>query len=153
MAKQGRGDAWLVFTLARERFALPSRHVLAVARLRAMTPLPGAAPPVVGLTGWRGLVLTLADLRGITGAATGGLDDLGHVIVLGDARPIVGLLADAVLETTRVADADVRPLPAGRGADVRVLRGVTRDALLVLDVPALLALLDDAPASPAPAAP
>ena len=141
------GEEVVGFTLARERYAVAARHVLAVARLRTLTPLPGALAPVVGVTAWRGLVLTLADLRALTGAAAAGLDDLGHVLVLGAAQPVVGVLADTVDTLARLAPDDVLPLPERRagaeGARLGVLRGVTRDACLVLDAGRLLALFDD----------
>lgn len=145
LAVAGAEGEALHFRVARERFAVAARDVLAAFRLRSLTPLPGATPPVVGLTGWRGLVLTLVDLRGPAGASTAGLDDLGHVVVLGGDRPVAGVLADAVLGTQPLAEGDVLPLPAARADAARVLRGVTRDATLVLDAPRLLALLEGAP--------
>jgi purine-binding chemotaxis protein CheW len=151
------GEEMVVFTLARERYAVASQRVLAVTRLRTLTPLPGALPPVVGVTAWRGLVLTLVDLRALTGAVATGLDDLSYVLVLGAERPIVGVLADAVEELVRFAPDDVLRLPELRagveGARLGALRGVTRDARLVLDAERLLALFDESPSLPSPVAP
>ena len=133
----------VVLGVARERWAVEARHVLAVFALRDLTPLPGAAPPIVGLTAWRGLVLTLADLRALAGGSAAGLDDLGRVVVLGDDAPVVGVLADRVDEVVRLPLAALRPVPAGRTAAAGLLRGVAADGLLLLDAAALLASLDD----------
>ena len=40
-----------------ERFAVEARHVVEVFRLAELTTLPGAPPPVAGVTAWRGGLL------------------------------------------------------------------------------------------------
>lgn len=133
------GESHVVFSLAREQYVVPSAQVLAVFRLPALVRLPGAHPPVVGLTAWRGDVLTLLDVRSLVGAPPSALDDLALVVVLGDDTPEFGLLADRVLDAVHLAPADLLPLAGRTGAAVDpVLRGVTRDGQLVLDADALL---------------
>lgn len=136
-----KGDPAVTFTLARERYMVESRYVHAAFRLRQLVRIPGATLPVVAVTRWRGDVLTLIDIRSLVGAPTGALDDLAVVIILGGDRPEFGLLADALEEPMRIAPEDVLPLQSRRSAegDREVVRGVTRDARLVLDAPALLA--------------
>src|SRR5689334_20508229 len=91
----------LTFRVARERFAIESRFVVAVFRLTDLVPLPGATLPVVGLTRWRGDVLTVLDIRHTFGAVAGALDDLGRVIVVGETAAEFGVLADAVDDIVR----------------------------------------------------
>lgn len=138
------------FTLAREQYLVDARLVLAAFRLDDFTPLPGAEPPVVGLTAWRGIVLTLVDLRAAAGGSAAGLDDLSRVLVLGHEQPVCGLLADVVHGVEPFDEAQLLPAPVTRAAVPGLLRGVTRDARLVLDGAQLLALLADAPAPPPP---
>jgi purine-binding chemotaxis protein CheW len=147
------GDATAItFSVARERYAVESRFVFAVFRLTDLTPLPGAEAHVAGLTRWRGDLLTLLDVRGLVGAPTHGLDDLARVIVIGARSAEFGLLADTVGDPMPLRSADIVPLPPGRGAATHVLRGVTRDAILVLDAAALIARqTEPAPSSSIPA--
>jgi purine-binding chemotaxis protein CheW len=138
----------VVFTLARQRYAVESRHALAAFHLERLTPLPGAPAPLHGVTAWRGDVLTVLDLRALVGAPTGALDDLAHVVVVGaldalaadggERGAIYGLLADAVHGVQTWALAELLPPPETRAP----LRAVTRDAVHLLDVPALVRRLD-----------
>lgn len=133
------GVEMLAFSLARERFAVPSRYVFAVFPLAELVPLPGATPPVVGLTRWRGDVLTILDLRRLIANVAGALDDLSRVIVIGDAYPQFGILADAVHDMMMIDLATLHRIPDERRGETRMLLGVTHDALHVIDVPTLMA--------------
>lgn len=130
----------VAFSLGRERYAIEATHVFAVFRLESLTPLPGALPPVAGVTPWRGDVLTVLDIRGLVGAIPTALDDLARVIVLGTDRPELGLLADRIDDPLQLDAEAVHPLSADRASrGSEILRGVTSDAVVVIDAPALLA--------------
>jgi purine-binding chemotaxis protein CheW len=130
----------VTFTLANETYALESRSVMAVFRLTDLSPLPGAEPPVSGLTVWRGELLTILDLRPLVGLSVTALNDLSRVVVLGAERPEFGVLADAVLQIVSLPATAVEPLPQGGPAKHDYLRGMTRAAVLVLDGERLLRL-------------
>src|SRR5689334_13461259 len=68
----------LKFALGREHYAIESRYVAGVFRLTKLVPLPGARSPVVGLTAWRGDILTVLDIRQLLGRPAHALDDLAH---------------------------------------------------------------------------
>jgi purine-binding chemotaxis protein CheW len=128
------------FSLGRERYAVAVSNVFAVFRLSSLTPLPGARAPVIGLTQWRGDVLTVLDVRGLVGAVTTALDDLARVIVLGVDRPEFGLLADRLDDPLRLDAGAVFPLSAERASRASdIVRGITSDAVVILDAPALVA--------------
>lgn len=129
----------VTFALADEIYALESRHVLAVFRLADLSPLPGAEPPVAGVTVWRGDLLTILDLRRVLGLSVAALDDLTRVIVLGGERPAFGILADTVRELVVLPSAAVLE-PATGAAAPEYLRGITSDGVLVLDASKLLHL-------------
>ena len=132
----------LTFALANEVYAVESRYVAAVFRLTGLSPLPGAEPPVFGVTAWRGELLTILDLRATLGLSVAALNDLSRVIVIGEDRPACGILADAVHELIRLPAAEVRQPPERAAAQREYLRGVTADAVLVLDAEHLLRLKD-----------
>ena len=128
----------LTFGLAKERYAIESRYVVEVFRLKELSSLPGAERPVFGATVWRGELLTILDLRATLGLSVAALDDLSRVIVLGEDRPAFGILADAVYELVTLTASEVREPPEGVAAHREYLRGVTVDAVLVLDAERLL---------------
>jgi purine-binding chemotaxis protein CheW len=128
----------ITFALADELYALESRYVVEVFRLANLSPLPGARPPVFGVTAWRGELLTILDLRPMLGLSVGALNDLNRVIILGEERPAFGILADAVRELISLPASAVRDPPEGVAAEREYLRGVTEEAVLVLDAETLL---------------
>jgi len=128
----------LLFRLADEVYAIDATIVLQVHVLRDMTPLAGARAPLFGITHWRGMVLTILDLREQLGVRPRGLTDLGRVIVVGDARQPFGILADAAQDFIDLDETKVRPLPADEAAGRALIRGITDDAVLVLDPQAVL---------------
>jgi purine-binding chemotaxis protein CheW len=134
------GDATLVVRRGSERFGIPLDAIVEVQRGPAMTPLPTAAAPVVGVIAWRGRILTVIDI-----AASGtriDADTRWHAVIVGRSRARIAIVADAVDETRSIDAADIRPLdevaPPLRSAHAPV-RGVTADALVVIDGEALLA--------------
>ena len=103
------------------------------------TPLPGAPAFLVGVLNLRGEILAVMDLRSFFGVATQGLSDLARVLIVGMDRPELGVLADAAHEvrTLRI-DEILDPPSAAPGVVRSYVRGVTKEALIVLDGAALL---------------
>jgi purine-binding chemotaxis protein CheW len=127
------------FKLANERYAVEARHVREVLRSVEFTPVPGAPEFLVGLVNLRGEILAVVDLRKILGLAGTELTDLSRVIVLGHERAEFGVLADEVHEVTMVPIDEVFAPPGSAGGTGReFLRGVTKEALTILDGAALL---------------
>ena len=129
----------LTFSLAREQFAIEVRYVVAAFRLRDLTPLPGAQPPLRGLTAWRGDVLTVLDLRGLVHRSATSLDDLARVIVLGHERPAFGVLADQLGDVRALRAGELLPVTSELSSSSDgLVRGITREAVRVLDAAWLL---------------
>ncbi|HEX9728901.1 MAG TPA: chemotaxis protein CheW [Gemmatimonadales bacterium] len=120
------------FDLEGETYALEANCVWEVFRLEALSPLPGAKPPVFGVTNWRGAILTVLDLRQMLGLPAGGVTDLSRVILLGTRRPAFGILADAVRDLVVLRRQDVREPPQGVALKREYLAGITGDAVPVL---------------------
>lgn len=134
------GVEMLGFTVGREHYAIESRAVFAVVQLVDLVPLPGAMAPVVGLTRWRGDVLTVLDLRRVAGGAPRALDDLGRVIVIGQATAEFGVLADIIDGLMSIDPSALHPLPASRHLEIPgLITGVTSDAVHIIDARILIA--------------
>lgn len=138
------GDELLVFRVGNEQMAVAMTDVIAIARLRQVTPLPGASAPLAGVAAWRGRIVTVLDLR-VGGPDTG--DTIApdprderekRMIVFGDGRTVLGLVADDVDELRTLGDGELLPAPELSAARAELVRGVTPDALVVLDAAAVL---------------
>ncbi len=130
----------ITFALANETYAIESRYVLEVFRLVDLSPLPGAEPPVYGVTAWRGMLLTVLDLRPVLGLSVAALNDLSRVIVLGEQRAAFGILVDAAWELVRLPASSIRKAPAGLAAQPEYIHGITDEAVLILETVHLLHL-------------
>jgi purine-binding chemotaxis protein CheW len=140
-ATRAAGLLVLQFSLGGERLAIEARWLLGVAKVTMLAGLPGAEPPIRGVSVWRGELLTVLDIRPNLGISTAALSDLTRILVLGERRARFGLLVDTVSEVTDLATEDLLAIPAGSLARDYLI-GVTADAGLVLDGQRLLQLFD-----------
>ena len=130
--------AVVVFPLARERYAVDLAGVAEVVPLCGLAPLPGAPAPVLGIVLHRGRLVPVVDLRRLLGGGEAALPEAGWLVVVGAGDASVGLLADGGVEVARVPSRGLAPpLVRGGGAEP-LLRGLTKDAVAVVDVEALL---------------
>lgn len=120
-----------------ERIGVPLAQIMEVFRPTEMSAVPGARPPVAGVMAWRGRVLTVLDLAHARPAAPA-LGDATRVIVVGEGRAAFGLLADHVDDVRAIAPGDLGAPDDSSLARAGIMRGVTPDALVVLDATALL---------------
>lgn len=129
----------ITFTLAGERYAIETRCVLDLIRFEDFTPVPGAPDFVVGIVHVRGEVVAAIELGRLFGLPARGVTDLSRLLVLGQDAAELGVLADAVHEVSYVRAAEVLP-PSSAVTSIaqRYLRGLTKEALIVLDATALL---------------
>jgi purine-binding chemotaxis protein CheW len=128
----------VVFQLSDELYAIDARVVLQVIALRDLTPLPGARAPLFGVTHWRGDVLTILDLRDLLGVRQRGVTDLSRVVVVDGGRAPFGILADAARDFIDIDVSSLSGLPDEDRARRELVRGITHDAVLVLDTDGLL---------------
>ncbi|MEI6414777.1 MAG: chemotaxis protein CheW [Pseudomonadota bacterium] len=124
----------LGFSLAGETYAIETRHVREVCRLKDLTALPGAPPFLAGVMNLRGQILAIIDLRKVFEFPDRGLTELNRVIVLrGDGNEL-GLLADAIEGVRLLATSALQDcLPTLTGVREKFLKGVTGQMLVVLD--------------------
>jgi purine-binding chemotaxis protein CheW len=128
----------VTFSLGRERYGIESAYVREVVRFTDFTPVPGAPEFLVGVTGLRGELLAIVDLRALLGVQQQGITDLSRIIVLGGERAEFGLLADSTHELKLLPAGQLLEPAAAAGLERQLLRGVTAEALIVLDGAALL---------------
>ena len=127
----------LTFCLSKERYAIEMRYVLEVVKFANLTPAPGGTSFFRGFTNLRGEILAVFDLRELLGVHGRPISDLFRIIVVGDDRAEFGMLADLVEEAVTLPISElVSSTEATTGKDF--VRGLTKDALILLDGGALL---------------
>lgn len=130
----------LVFTLSGERFGVEIAHVLEVARLRELIPVPCTPVFVFGVTHYRGRILTVLDLRQPLNLA--GKDKAvaegKRVISVEVGGMTFGIVADTVVGTLSIPAHKVGPPSATlSGLSLAITRGITDELITILDLDAL----------------
>jgi purine-binding chemotaxis protein CheW len=128
----------LAFSLAEARYGVETRHVREVARLTNITPIPGGADAVIGVTSVRGEILPVIDPRVVFGGKARGLT--ARLVLCGEQRAEFCMLADHAHEVSTVPLAEIFKAPSSvSGSDRReCVRGLTADGLVIIDAAALL---------------
>lgn len=126
--------------MAHENYAVESGYVQEVCPLKEFTPLPGTPQFILGLINFRGLILTVIDLKVFFNLSQGRtVTNLNKVIIVQTSNLRVGILTDAI-QGIRDVDYDELqpPLPSMTGFRREYIKGVTGDRLIVLDIEKLL---------------
>lgn len=118
-------------------YGLESRFVHEVLRSPALTPLPGAPERLRGLCLLRGEVLPVVELAPLFARpATGALS---FVLVVGEARPELGLCATSVEEVASLERGALLPVPSSISPEgQKLVFGIDRDGRVLLEGRALL---------------
>ena len=129
----------LPFRLGREHYAIETRYAREVVRLSGFTAVPSTEDFLLGVTNLRGEIVPVFDLMLFFGFASQGLMDRAHVIVVGAETVEFAIIADTVQAVAQFPAASLladAPFEGKRGGEC--VRGVTRDAMIVLDGAALI---------------
>lgn len=132
---------FLIVEIAGQRVALPASDVEAVVEIEGLTPVPGAAPHVAGLSALRSRVVTVIDTARSLGAEPGdGRIVRDAVLAVIDGHPYA-LLVDTVEDVIEAAG-DAQALRASPGPGwsraARAAIEAEGDLLLLLDIAALV---------------
>jgi purine-binding chemotaxis protein CheW len=131
----------VTFALADEPYAIETRYVRRVVRIEdvPLTPIPGTPDNLAGVINMGGEILAVFDLGRLFGLSRAAGAEPTRILVLGEDRNEFGLLADAAHEVRPLRIDAVLEAPGSlEGIGRSSLRGVTADALIVLDGAALL---------------
>lgn len=129
----------LVFTLSGERFGIETAHVLEAVSLRELIPVPCTPTFVIGVTHYRGRILTVLDLQPLLNLPGKDRAACRTVISVEAGGMTFGIVADTVIETLAVPAHKVAPPPeALTGLRRAVTLGMTEELITVLDLGALV---------------
>jgi len=122
---------YLVFQLADRRYAVPLSAVAELTGARFISRVPGAPPQVFGVTGLRGDICPVVDLRAA-------LQDhqarqVSSVVFLKAAWRPVGLVADRILGLQPLPDEIVSSFQRRAYLDAQFRIGLLADTTIILD--------------------
>jgi purine-binding chemotaxis protein CheW len=134
------------FRLGLQQYALPVEVVREVVRLPTLITLVGAAPATCGLLNLRGHYLPVFDGRLLIGEPAG-YDLSKQIMIIGCARPELGLLVDQVDGIVPIAaDGAVVQWSVGSRLIDRVVE-VDHRAIILMSLAALLEMTNSLPDS------
>ena len=127
------------FLLAHERYGIESCYVREIYPLKELTPVPCTPQFVLGIVNVRGQIVSVIDMKKFFDLPEKGITDLNKVIIIHDETMEFGILADSILGVRTIPIEDIQlPLPTLTGIRVEYLRGVTKEAVVVLDAGKIL---------------
>lgn len=132
----------LVVRLAGRRVALLAAAVEAVVELEGLTPVPGAAAHIAGLSALRSRVLTVIDCRASLGLAPHPRDAVGEAIVVPSGGHTYALLVEQVEDVIAADNEPTRVVTspdAGWERVAPVMIEAAGDLMLLVDPHALIA--------------
>lgn len=111
-------DRWLSFRLGGQLYAAPLQEVSEVIRDGELTPVPGAAPDLLGIRHLRGRVVPVLDGRRRLGLSDETRADPFQVrqVMLSHGPHLVGIRVDAVGDLLEAGVTDITPPPPGGAA-------------------------------------
>jgi purine-binding chemotaxis protein CheW len=125
----------VTFSLNGDRFAIEACYVREMVRPLDITPVPGLPELLAGVINLRGSVLAVFDLVRFLGLEK--TEERPWVLVLGRERAEFGVSAAEIGDLQSLPADEIFPAEAAGIGDACV-RGVTKDAMVVLDGAALL---------------
>ncbi len=100
----------IMFDIAGERYGLAIENVSEIFRPRGITPVPGAAENIAGVTNLRGEIVTVLDLAGILEVGNNGDEPVeAQILVAEDESGSAGLLIDGIAGIVDIAIDAVDP--------------------------------------------
>lgn len=138
-----RVERWIGFTVAGQGFGVEVLRVLEVQRLSEITPVPGAAPELMGAINLRGQIVPVLDLGHRLGFGATALGPATRIIIVDYSGQPAGLCVGGVSEVISASASSIERTPplGGRIAEGWV-RGVLRhkgEMVMLLDPVRLLA--------------
>lgn len=135
---EGESRNVLSLVLEDESYGLQLGDVREVAKVSAVTPVPGLPSTILGAMNLRGEILPIADVRPLLGLSQGRVEDTSRLVVVSSSAGRIGLLVDAIGDIL-----DVRvPSGAPSAPEFVLFQAVRPEGLLsVLDLPRILSAL------------
>lgn len=124
----------LEFLLSGEHYSIETSFVTEAINIHEMTPIPGTPAYLMGIMNVRGRIIPVVNLKKLFTLKEEGIVASTKAVILRSEMYEVAILTDAILPTQWVAESAIKPVPSTlHGIGAEHLRGVTEDALIILD--------------------
>jgi purine-binding chemotaxis protein CheW len=112
-APAGKGERLLIFTLDREKYAIPIHDIALIIQNASITPIPNAPDFLLGILSLRGKVVSIVDAaKRLRLVRREGAQE-GKIIVMDLGTDQFGLLVDAIDQLVEVDISSLEPPPEG----------------------------------------
>jgi purine-binding chemotaxis protein CheW len=109
----GKGERLLIFTLERERYAIPIHDIALIIQGTTITPIPNAPDFLLGILSLRGKVVSILDAAKRLQLVRREAVQEGKIIVLDMGTDQFGLLVDGIEQLVEVDISSLEPPPEG----------------------------------------
>ena len=141
---------FLQFRSGSESYGLPAERIVQIIRIVAVTPVPNAAPELLGLVNLRGRVLPVFDLNRALHGRERPISLRMYVVITEVDGEALGIVVDDVLDVVSVPEHQFQSSRA-LSADAPFSEGVARIGSQILTVLNLSPLIDGRPRLGVPA--
>lgn len=132
------GEAMVLFVIAQERYALPMRCVREVSLVPELTRVPGVPAYFVGVCHHRGEIVAVVDLHELFRLAPEPSSPAARLLFIGEDHVEMALRVDTVQGQAQIDIHSLQDVHHPDSVTRDYVRGVTADAVIVLDGAALL---------------
>jgi len=112
-APVGKGERLLIFTLGREKYAIPIHDIALIIQNASITPIPNAPDFLLGILSLRGKVVSIVDAARRLQLVGKEAAQEGKIIVMDLGTDQFGLLVDAIDQLVEVDISSLEPPPEG----------------------------------------
>jgi chemotaxis signal transduction protein len=133
-------EPYVAFMVSGHCFGVPLKSVLYAGRLRHLTPLPGGAPYLLGITVLAGHLVSVLDIAGFLSLRQQGLGDVTCCLVVQAGERELGLCAEQLIGIEDVPVSRIMSIAASSSTLVLSRAAfLDRFRLLILDLDRLIA--------------
>jgi purine-binding chemotaxis protein CheW len=127
------------FRLVGEVYGIETSYIREVYPLKELVPVPGTPPFFLGITSVRGQILSVIDIKRLFNLPDKGLTELDKIVIVRSGEVELGIRADVILGMRSIPQGDIQPsLPTLAGIREKYLSGITKDAVIMMDIQKLL---------------
>ncbi len=127
------------FLLFPENYAIASKFVVEVIKLKDLTSVPGTPPFINGIINFRGAVISIINLKSFFDLKEVGLTEMNKVLIVKNENLEFGIVVDEITRTNTIKEESLISPPINlskRGSEF--ITGITQEGVILLDVEKML---------------
>ncbi len=127
------------FLLFPEKYAIEAKFVKEVLTLKEITPIPGTPDYVMGVTNFRGSIISIINLKVLFSLKEKGLTEMNKALLLSNGHMEFGLVADGIIGSLSVIKDELATPPLNLSdIGAQFMAGLTKNGAILLDAAKML---------------